>query len=326
MKVVVTGATGFIGSRITHQLLALGHQVRILRRESSKLDLLGEAACHVEHAIGSITDPESVSDAVRETEVVFHAAAIVDLGARRVQRANVEGTANVVNASLEEGVKRLIHTSSIAALGRFADNSSPVDESVAWQPGKFNTPYAISKHEAELQIFRGIAEGLDAVIVNPTLVFGPGRRHQNTTLIAHYLKTGRLKVYPRGTINVVDVEDVAAGHIRAWQAGRTGERYILGSENLSWRTVLENLADALRVTRPRWPLPLGIATTAGAIMEIWAALSGQSPLFTRTLARSNAAQWPASNKKAVRELECRFRPFTETAQRVAALFNDHNAD
>lgn len=321
-KTLVTGATGFIGSRIVHQLLAQGHSVRILRRRSSKMDLLGEAATQVEHATGDVTDPESVEDAVSGVDVVFHAAAIVNLGARHVRHANVEGTANVVNAALREGIKRLIHTSSIAAIGRFANQGGSVVETAEWQPGKLNTPYAISKREAELQVYRGIAEGLDAVMVNPTLVFGPGRKHQNTSLIARYLQEGRLKVYPKGSVNVVDVDDVAAGHIRAWQRGRTGERYILGSENLSWNSVLNVLADALGVARPRWPLPLSLALATGAAIELSSKLTGRSPLFTRALARSNAYPWSVSNDKAVRELNCTFRPFAETAQRVATLFTD----
>ena len=110
-KILVTGATGFIGSRIVHQLLTLGHKVRILRRRSSRLDLLGEAASQVEHLIGDVTNAESVVAAVSGMEVVFHAAAIVNLGAPRVRHTNVEGTANVVNAALREGIQRLIHTS-----------------------------------------------------------------------------------------------------------------------------------------------------------------------------------------------------------------------
>ncbi len=321
MTTLVTGATGFVGSELTRQLLAQGVSVRILRRAASRLDLLGEAAQHVEHVLGEVTDPPSLREAMRDVAQVYHAAAYIGFGGRhdrrRLHRVNVEGTACVVNAALETGVERLVHTSSIAAFGRPDQPGRSIDETAEWHPSRMNTAYAVSKHEAELEVYRGIAEGLDAVIVNPALVFGVSRPSENTRLIAERIRDGKIPAAPSGGTNVVDVEDVAAGHRRAMRYGKTGERYLLGSENLSWKTIFGTLAEAFGVEPPRRVMSLGVATTLGALAEAMAFVSRRSPSFTRKLARNTARVYTYDNRKALEELGCSFRPFADTAQRIA---------
>ena len=321
MKILVTGATGFIGSHIVRQLLEAGHDsIRILRREHSKLDLLGDASAQVEHFVGNMMDQESVLEAMQGVSVVFHAAAVVNLESERGRSATRTGTRCIVNAALQTGVDRLIHTSSIAALGRSDDPERPTTETTQWQPGIPNTAYSVAKHEAELEVFRGIAEGLDAVMVNPSVVFGTGRKTENTSLIVAAMQAGRVFVYPAGGIGVVDVEDVAAGHIQAWQHGQSGERYILSSENLTWYEVLQTIADAFEVPPPRWRLHPAAAIWLGGVVEVASKLRRRSPVFSRTLARMNNRHWVGSNEKAVQDLGCKFRPFRETALRMAAEF------
>ena len=321
MRILVTGATGFIGSRVTRQLLDAGYDnIRILRREHSSLDLLGDASDHVEHWVGDMMDPASLLNAMRGIEVVFHTAAVVNLGSERGRRVTATGARFVVDAALRAGIDRLIHTSSIAALGRSDDLAQPSDESTQWEPDGLNTPYAVAKHEAELEIFRGIAEGLDTVMVNPSVVFGPGRKSENTSLICAAVQARRVFMHPAGSISVVDVDDVAAGHLLAWERGQTGERYILAAENLSWRAVLTTLAEAFGVPPPRWRVHPAAAIGLGAAIEVGSKLIGRSPVFSRVLARTNNRAWSVSNEKAVRELGCTFRPFRETAARIAAAF------
>ena len=321
MKTLVTGATGFIGSTLTHHLLARGAAVRILRRATSKLDLLGEAAQQVEHVLGDVTDPESLREAMAGVQHVYHTAAYVTLGGRRdralLHRVNAYGTACVVDAALTAGVARLVHTSSIAALGRPEGHHTPIDETTAWHSSPLNTPYAVSKHEAELEIHRGIAEGLDAVMVNPSLVFGVGRAGENTHQIAERIRDGKLGAVPTGGTNVVDVEDVAAGHVRAMAYGQTGARYILGSENLRWRAIVETLAEALGVAPPRRSLKPGLALALATASEAAAFVTRTRPLLTRTMARNVSQVYTFSNRKALDELGCTFRPFEATAKRIA---------
>ncbi len=322
MKTLVTGGTGFVGSVLVRQLLAQQVDVRILRRATSKLDLLGSVAGEVEHVIGDITDPTSLDVAMRNVDRVYHVAALVDMGGRRARhrlhRVNVHGTACVVNAALREGVRRLVHTSSIAAIGRRQGPVITLNENVVWQQSRLNTPYAVSKHKAEIEIHRGIAEGLDAVMVNPSLVFGPGRQGENTMQIVERLEAGSIPAVSPGGMNVVDVEDVASGHILAMERGQTGARYILGAENLTWKRIFATLAAALGVEPPQRQLAPKTFVALGALAESWAFLTGGSPVLTRTLARNLAQIVRFQNDRAVSELGCSFRPFADTAQRTAA--------
>lgn len=318
---VVTGATGFVGSVLVRQLLEAGETVRILRRVSSSLDLLGDAHAHVEHAVGDVTDPDAVYAALNGAETVYHAAATVAFGRRaatRLHAVNVRGTATVVDAALAAGVDRLIHTSSIAALGRPERPASVIDEAATWTTSPANTTYALSKHEAEVEVQRGIAEGLDAVIVNPAVVFGPGRAGDGTFTIAERVAAGRTLAPPGGTA-VVDVEDVAAGLRLACAHGAVGERYILAAENRLWSDILGALADAARVDRPRLASP-ALLVGAGALAEAWAAVSRSDPALTRTQARNASATYRYDGSRATRELGLAYRPFDETARRtIAAL-------
>ena len=319
--ILVTGATGFLGSVLVRQLLAEGEAVRILRRASSSLDLLGEAAGRVEHALGDVTDAAAVREAMRGVEHVYHTAAFVGFGgakdAERLRAVNVGGTANVVNAALEEGARRLVLTSSQAALGRPETPSGVIDETAEWTASKLNTAYARSKHDAELEVHRGIAEGLDAVIVNPALIFGPGRAGENTMEIVEKARRG-IPVAPAGGTNVVDVVDVAAGHRAAMARGETGERYFLGAENLRWQEIFGTLAAAFGKAGPRLVLPPALALMAGTASEALGALTRTRPALTRETARVSSRFYRYDNTKAREQLGVTFRPFRETAERIAA--------
>ncbi len=319
--ILVTGATGFLGSVLVRQLLAEGEAVRILRRPTSALDLLGASADRVEHAVGDVTDPESVRAAMQGVEAVYHTAAFVGFGgakdAERLHAVNVAGTAHVVEAAREAGVRRLVLTSSQAALGRPERPAGVMDETAEWTASKMNTAYARSKHEAELEVHRGIAEGLDAVIVNPAVIFGPGREGENTTEIVDKVRRGKMPVAPAGGTSVVDVEDVAAGHRAAMARGATGARYFLGAEDLRWKEIFDTLAAAFGVPGPKLILPPPLALAAGAASEVAAAVTQQPPFLTRETARLSSRFYRYSNRKAREELGVAFRPFRATAERIA---------
>ncbi len=321
--ILVTGATGFLGSVLVRQLLDEGETVRILRRETSALDLLGESADHVEHAIGDVTDFESVRAAMDGIEYVYHTAAFVGFGgakdAERLHAVNVVGTANVVDAAREASVRRLVLTSSQAALGRPEKPAGVIDETAEWTGSKMDTAYARSKHESELEAHRAIAEGLDAVIVNPAVIFGPGREGENTMEIVAKVRKG-IPAAPAGGTSVVDVEDVAAGHRAAMARGETGERYFLGSEDLRWKAIFDTLADAFGVSGPKIVLPPPLALMAGFASEIVASLTRSRPTLTRETARISGRFYRYSNRKAREELGITFRPFRATAERIAASY------
>ena len=319
-RVLVTGATGFVGAAVVRQLLARGAAVRILRRATSALDLLGAAGARVEHAVGDLADPEAVGEAVAECGAVVHCAAAVAFGpgaADTLHRVNVVGTATVVDACLRAGVRRLVHVSSIAALGRTAGGSAaPIDETAVWTDSPANTAYAVSKHRAEREVQRGVAKGLDAVIVNPAVVFGPGRPGENTMAVAERAMRG-MPVAPSGGTAVVDVEDVAAGVLAALDRGETGRRYVLAGENLSWREILGTLARAAGAAPPTRTVPPALLTLAGVVAELASRL-GLPTALTRETARTASRTDRYAAGRAERELGVSFRPFAETAARIAA--------
>ena len=318
---LVTGATGFVGSVLVRQLVEAGEPVRVLRRPSSRLDLLGRAAHGVEHALGDVTDADAVGEAMRGVRDVYHAAAAVAFGPRARRRlwdVNVGGTGAVVDAARAAGVRRLVHTSSVAALGRPEAPGGLIDESAVWTRSRQNTAYAASKHAAEREVLRAVAEGLDAVIVNPALVFGPGRSGEGTTALVERVAAGRVVVAPPGGTAVVDVEDVAFGLRAAMARGATGERTVLAAENLSWTEILALLADALGVPPPRRTVGPRLLRWAGALAEAASVVTRSDPGLTRETARTAAATYCYSNRKAVEGLGLTFRPFAETAARLPA--------
>jgi dihydroflavonol-4-reductase len=295
--------------------------VRILMRPTSSTSALEDVLPLVQKTEGDVTSVSSLIRAMDGVNRVYHVAGFVGFGGSRdrdlLHDINVRGTENVVNAALESGVERLVHTSSMAAFGRTSDPAIVIDEDTIWTRSRHNSEYATSKHLAELEIHRGIAEGLDAVIVNPALIFGVGRPGENTRRIAENVRDRKLPGIPSGGTNVVDVRDVANGHRQAMARGRSGERYFLGSENLAWREIIQSFATAFNSKPPSLIVPPPLALTMAVISEAFSRITGRAPQLTRETARNASRYYKYSNEKAVRELGCTFRPFTDTAAWLA---------
>lgn len=321
VRTLVTGATGFIGSVLVRRLVSENRRVRVFRRSTSSLDLLGDVASEVEHAVGDVTDPFAVREAVADVNRIYHLAAAVDFRGKRARdplhAVNVEGTAHVVNAALEERVDRLVHASSVAALGPPQGDERYADESSRWQDGPTTTEYARSKHAAELEVYRGEAEGVEAVIVNPALVFGPEDPSNATMRIVERVREERLPGVPPGGTNVVDVLDVVDGFVAAMDHGRVGERYYLGSEPISWRDLVRTLARAFDATPPERTVPVWLLKAIGWISDGLSASLGIRTGLTRELARTAVTFHRYDNEKARRDLSVDFRPFEATARRLA---------
>ena len=319
MNALVTGATGFLGSQLVRTLLKSGCQVRIFRRATSGLDMLGTAKDEVDHSVGDIIDVDALCEAMNDVQIVFHAAGNVRFGSKSLYRVNVQGTAAVVNAALKSGVERLVHTSSVSAIGK--SEHTVANENSEWQSGSQMVPYARSKYLAEFEVQRGVAEGLDAVMVNPSLIFGPDHSRGKAPNITHdyarMIRGGKVWFYPGGGTNVVDIDDVVTGHLLALERGRTGARYILASENLSWNSLFSILAKVQGAKPPRIQLPYQLAVAGGTLTDIWSRTTGHKLPIGRSVVKYIYKNHRYSNKRAIDELGCSFRPFMETAQRVA---------
>lgn len=264
---LVTGATGFIGSAVCRALLEQGHQVRALHRPTSSLEPL--EGLHLERLEGDILLPHSLHAPMQDVQVVFHTAAQAAYWRfpEQVIRAAIEGTYNVAHAASEVGVRRLIITSSIAAMG-IPPQGELLDETCTFSLPMTHFPYGYAKYQAELQALDSASEGLEVVIVNPTVVIGPGDRHRISGSLIIEAARGRTFLWIEGGLNLVHLEDVVAGHLAAAAHGRPGERYILGGENLSYRQIFNTLSDIVQ-RRPPWlKLPHSLIEPAARAVEV----------------------------------------------------------
>jgi dihydroflavonol-4-reductase len=265
MNVLVTGSTGFIGGALCRALVAQGHTVRAFHRSTSSLSLL--EGLPVEHATGDLTQPATLEAAMQGIEVVFHTAAMLghmhDPG--RMYAITVEGTRFVLQAALKARVRRVVHTSSVAALGvpergpgGIPADPPLLDEAHSWNyiPGRW--PYGYAKNLAEQEVQKAVAQGLDVVIVNPAVVIGPGDIYRLSDSIVVNVARRRFPVAAQGGMNVVHIDDVVAGHLAALERSRTGERTILGGENISLLAFLALTASVTGAPPPRGVLPMWV--------------------------------------------------------------------
>lgn len=257
MKALVTGGTGFVGSHLVRELTENGHSVRILHRSSSKLDAL--AGLTYESAIGDITDEGSIRAASDGIDWVFHVAAVADYWRADVSRmfdANIEGTRRVLRAARDAGVKRVIFTSSAAAMGMRQHGSALVDETFRFNMSSAKFPYGYSKAMAEIAVLEAVKAGQDVVIVNPVAVIGPGDLNViSGGFVINTAQLGWLVPVPPGGLALTDVRDIARWHLAAAERGETGERYLLGTDNLPHAVLFAKIADLVGVPRPGLPIP-----------------------------------------------------------------------
>lgn len=263
MRILITGASGFIGSCLCRALAAQGHEVIALHRPTSAL--AGLEGLPVQRVVGDMLDPASLTRALNEVEVVFHTAAPMrpEADGRTAIEAHVLGTRNVLQAARQARVRRFVHTSSVAALGvpdvpasTPAENAPLLDESHAWNYIPERWPYGYAKHASEQEVLRAAEDGLQAVIVNPSVVFGAGDWYRTERSLVAYLARGAFVPIVPGGLNAVHINDVVAGHLAALQRGRSGERYILGGENLTLPELLRITAQVVGHRPPRLRLPL----------------------------------------------------------------------
>jgi dihydroflavonol-4-reductase len=316
MKILVTGATGFVGSHVARKLLKAGHQIRVLRRKESSTKML--AGLNVETAIGDVTDRHSVFEAVKGCEAVFHVAGFVSFWRghnETMKRIHVDGTRNVVEACLAHRVKRLVQTSSIAAIG-YETGGKPATEETPFNWWPYRIEYFNTKHLAEEEVREGIKKGLDAVIVNPAVIFGAGDLNLNAGAMVFQAARRKILVCPKGGCCTCDIEDVAEGHLLALEKGRTGERYILGGNNYTFKELFILIAEVVGVPPPKAELPKAVLLPLGHLWDLVSRFNQKEPMLTPESVRVSTIPCYYSSEKAIRELGYKISPFRETIRKT----------
>jgi dihydroflavonol-4-reductase len=325
MLVFVTGATGFVGSHVARALADQGADLRLLVRGSS--DLRNIEDLNAERVIGDLRDAASIQTAMAGCEVVFHVAADYRLWVRdpdEMYRANVDGTRAILEAAGKNRVRRVVYTSSVATMG-FTGNGHPADENSPVALANMIGPYKRSKFMAERVAMDAARNGMDVVVVNPTTPVGERDIKPTPTgrIVVDFLKK-KFPAYVDTGLNLVDVTECARGHVAALEKGRSGERYILGGENLTLKQILDKLAALTGLPSPKVKVPYVMALATGVVDEIVTGrMLGREPRATIDAVRMGRKKMFVTSAKAERELGWRSLPVDDALRRAVTWFQQN---
>jgi dihydroflavonol-4-reductase len=324
--VLITGANGLVGSAIARRLVEAGHQVLAMCRAESDLSLLKTIKSKIELIEGDVLDILSLEKAIAQAQYVVHAAAVVSFAPKdrnRLYKINVEGTANVVNVCLEKNIKKLVFISSVAAIGRpiiplknkNQNEGIFINENQKWEESPFNSHYAKSKYLAENEVWRAEAEGLNVVVLNPSIILGEGDWNKSSTQLFKYVYDEN-PFYTFGTINYVDVKDVVEAVFRLIFSEMKGERFILNAGSMSYQAFFNKIADAFGKKRPKWGIKPNLMEVIWRIEAVRSWLTGKTPLITKETAKTARTNFIYDNHKIKKILDFEFTPLDETIRRV----------
>jgi dihydroflavonol-4-reductase len=309
-SILITGATGFVGSYLTRYLVNMGYKrIIAMKRSTSRMGMVTEVVDNVQWVEGDVLDMPFLEEILRGYSIthIFHCAAVVSFNPRNREEMydiNVNGTANLVNAALECGIKKFIHVSSIAAIGR-VKNEIHVSENNKWQRSPLNSHYAISKYLGEQEVWRGIAEGLNAAIVNPTVILGSQYWESGTGKLFEQVWSG-LRFYTEGVTGYVDVRDVVRfmvllmeSEIEKLPDGLSGKRFLLNGENLPYKTLFEQIADVLGKKKATIRVTPFLREVAWRVEWLKSKITGVSPLITQETAQASGTTFYFNNEKSL---------------------------
>lgn len=306
--ILVTGGTGFLGAELLKQLTDRGLAVRALRREKSKIPALIQHNTLIEWFNADINEPATLEEAFENVTQVYHCAAFVSLSSKHKKQlfhVNIDGTSNLVNLCMEHNC-RLLHVSSVAALG-IAKKDNQITEKNFWEYDSKAHAYGLSKYEGEMEVWRGINEGLNAVIVNPSIIIGKNAGFEGSGAIFKLVKDG-FSFYTNGASGFVAVEDVAKSMILLMDAEVSGERYIISAGNLHYKDLFTEIANGFGVkapTKEAKPWMLGLAWRA---LKLASLFSKQAPSITKDTARSSITLSYYNNNKVIEQTGITFKP------------------
>ena len=326
--IVVTGGTGLVGSHLLLELAKKGIRVRALKRNTSDLKVFEYifsshkvATKTIEWVEADIIDINSLEEHLQSTTQVYHCAAMISFApheAKKMLHSNIEGTANIVNTCLKFNVRKLCYVSSVASLGRNTANGI-IDEETHWQSSSDNSNYAISKYGAEREVWRGIAEGLNAVIVNPSIILGAGNWNNGSSRMFQQVWNG-LHFYTKGVTGFVDVSDVVNIMIELMNSEISGERFLLNAENISYQDFFIIVAKLFNKKEPAIYATPFIGELAWRTEVVRQFFLNHQPLITKETARTAHKKYFYSNEKIKKALGYKFKPLDETLNELCKLF------
>ncbi|MCD4747372.1 MAG: NAD-dependent epimerase/dehydratase family protein [Bacteroidales bacterium] len=330
--ILVTGGTGLLGSQLLLDLVKSGKKVRALKRNKSKTDIVHKVFSYyfdkpeamfekIEWVEGDILDIFSLKDAINGIKEIYHCAAIVSFNPddkESMIKTNIEGTANIVNVALGENIRKLCYVSSIAALGR-ADNDGIINEDTIWRTSGKNSAYAISKYGAEREVWRGIEEGLDAVIISPSIIIGLSDNNKGSEELLSTVWNG-LKFYTKGVNGFVDVRDVTKLMLLLMQSNIKNERFVVSSENLSYKQLFNMIAENLGKNPPSIKAGYLLSEIAWRVERLKSFISNTKPLITKETARTANQKYYYSNEKIINALNFEFMPISKSIKDACKLF------
>jgi len=330
--ILVTGGTGLVGAHLLVQLTQNKEKIRAIHRKTSDLKAVERVFSYyfddimpyfsrIEWLEADIIDTTSLKNAFENISEVYHAAALISFNPKeydKMRKANIEGTANIVNFSIAAGVKKLCHVSSIATIGKSLDNQV-IDELAEWNIDNSNYEYAITKQGAEMEVWRGTQEGLDAVIVNPGIIFGEGFWNTGTGKIFSKTHKG-MKFYTEGVSGYIDVKDVVKTMIYLMHSQIKNERYILVSENRSVKSIFTQIAKSFGKKPPTIKISKFASEIAWRVAVVVSKITRMSLLLTKSSAKSIHNKYNFSSAKILKEIDFEFISIDKTIQRVCLFF------
>jgi len=313
--IAVTGANGLLGSFIVRKLIDKNEKFVALKRSGSDTSLLQDVADRIQWRDADVQDEISLRESFEGVTKVIHSAGMVSYNARQAERVvdvNVQGTRNVVNACLANDVKRLMHVSSVAALGR-VKGQQLIAEDNKWVDGSGHSVYAESKYQAELEVFRGQEEGLSTIMVNPSVILAPADWSKSSARLFRYVWK-QSPFYTDGFMNYVDVRDVAEAVHQLLHGGEVGERFILNAGNISFKDFFDKIANRFNRKAPSIKLSKTMLTALANVENIRTYFTDSEPLITRETSRWAGTSFLYDNQKISKKLSFRFQPIDETVQ------------
>lgn len=330
--ILVTGGTGLVGSHLLYQLAIQGENIVAIHRKSSDLSAVKHVFSYytdtaeklfntIKWIEADITDVCALTTAFNGVTHVYHAAAMISFNKndyKKMRKTNIDGTANIVNLCIENKIEKLCYVSSIAAIAKSV-TVKEITENNEWNIEQNNYGYAITKYGAEIEVWRASQEGVDVIIVNPGVILGPGFWHEGPGKIFTNIFNG-FKFYTEGITGFVGVVDVVTSMINLMQSNITNERYILVSENNSFKNVFFAIADAMNKKRPSLKASKLLSGVAWRLSEITQKLTGKKSLITKQTAKSAHNKYYYSNKKIKGAIKYNFEPLTTTIKTTSSYF------